>query len=146
MLLMYASEIYYFWVCMFLQTMLCRFPLVRVFVLCLLQLWGNEPHMEQILLWCWQVKAAIFVVCSRLGKTRDSMIPHDINAVVVLYLSIDLKSIIILQKFLPSLCLLEMINHVTYSLLLVVGAILFHDSLLNLFQSMVSNPARFPLL
>ena len=63
---------------------------------------------------------------------------------MISHLGIDIKSIDIVQVFLDSTCLLEITDPIKSPVRLVVVAIVFPNSILNLFLSIEPMLVRFP--
>ena len=86
----------------------------------------------------------VFVESHGLAKARGDTIQNDIDQVLVSHLSIEIKSIDIVQVFLDSISLFEITDLVKSPVQLVVVIIVFPNGILNLFPGSIPVPISFP--
>ena len=85
----------------------------------------------------------LFAIWPGLVRARGNTVQHHIDQVVVSYLSIDIKSIDIVQVFLYSTCLFEITDFVKTPVQLVMLAIVFSYNILHLVLSSIPMPISF---
>ena len=76
----------------FLQMMPSSLTLISVILFPLLELGGDDVHMEEFLLSLKWVKEEVFVVCHSLLPARGITLPNNMDKVLVCYLGIDILS------------------------------------------------------
>ena len=105
--------------------MLLPLTLTSVILFLFLELGGDEVHVEEFLLPLGWVRTDVFVMCHGLAEAKDDTVQDDVDQVVVGHLSIDIKSIDIIQVFLDSTCLFEVTDFVKSPVWRIVVAIVF---------------------
>ena len=79
------------------------------------------------------------------AELSSNTVLADVAKAMVCHLEIDITSIDIVQVFLDSTCLPEIYDSVKSSVQLIVLAIPFPDSILNIFLIIISVPVCIPL-
>ena len=82
-----------------IQATILSLTLTLVILLLLLELSGDEVRVEEFLLPLGWVRTEVFVMCHGLAEARSDTVEDDVDQVVVDHLSIDIKSIDIIQVF-----------------------------------------------
>ena len=109
-----------------------------------MELGGDEVYVEEFLLPLRWVRAEVFIVCHSLAEARGDTIQDDIDQVVVGQLGIDIVPINIVPVFLDGTCLLEIPDLIKSPVWLIVVAIVFLNSILDLFLSIEPMLVGFP--
>ena len=76
-------------------------------MLLLLELNGNEVHVEYFLLLLGWVKVEVLTICHSLAEARDDNVQDNVDKVVVCHFGIDIESMDIIQVSLDNTCFLE---------------------------------------
>ena len=127
-----------------IQPTILPLTLTSVILFLLLELSGNEVHVEKFLLPLGQVRKEVFVMCHGLAEVSGDAIQDNIDEVMVGYLGIDIESIDIIQVFLDSTCVFEITYLVKSPVRLIVVTIVFPNGILNLLLSIEPILVRFP--
>ena len=126
------------------QATLLPLTLTSVILFLLLEFGSDEVHVEKFLLPLVWVRAEVCLVCHGLVEARDNTIQDNVDEVVVSHLGIDIESIDIVQVFLHSTCLLEIIDLIKSPVRLIVVSKVFPNSVCNFSTSIKPMLVRFP--
>ena len=128
------------------QPTLLPVTLAFVILFLLLELGGDEVHVEECFLPLGWVRTEDFVMCHGLAEARRDTVQDDIDEVVVRHLGIDIESIDIIQVFLYSTCLFEITYLVKSPVWLIVVAIVFPNGDCDFHPSIEPMLVRLPLV
>ena len=121
-------------------------PLTLTFLIffLLLELGGDEVHMEEFFLPLGWVRTEVFVMCHGLAEARGDTIQDDIDEVMLHHLGVDIESIDIIQVFLDSTCLFEITYLVKSPVRLIMVAIVFPNGGCDFSPSIEPTLVRLP--
>ena len=126
--------------------MLLHLTLAVVILFLLWELRGDKVHVEELFLPLGWVRTEVFVVSHGLAKASGHTGAGDIDQVLVSHLSIDIKSINIVQILLDSTYLLEVAYLVKSPVRLILVAIVLPNVVRNISPSIEPMFVRFPPL
>ena len=114
--------------------------LIRFF---LLQLGSDEVHMKESQLAFALVRVEVCTLCHKLLEARGNTVQDTVDEVMVHYLSITIVSIDIILVLLDTTCLLEITDLAKGPVWLIVVAIVFSNSVFNVFSGIKHMPVSF---
>ena len=126
------------------QITLSLLTLTSVIFIIVLEPHGDEVHVEEFLFPLVWVRAEVFVVCHCLAKARGDAFQDDINQMLDCHLGIYIASIYIVQVFLDSTCLFEIIDPVNSPACIVMVTIVLSNGILDFFTSIKPILVRIP--
>ena len=124
--------------------MLLLLTLASVVCFLLLELTGDEVHVEEFLLPLGWVRAEVFIMCHGQVMSSSDTIQVDVDKVMVSHLGIDIESIYIIHVFLDGTCLFEITYLIKSPVWLIVVAIVLPNGVRDFSPSIEPILVRFP--
>ena len=125
--------------------MLLPLSLASVILFLLLELDVDQVHLKEFLLSLGWVLMEVFLMCHSLAEARGDTVQDDIDEMMVTHLGIDIESIDIMQVFLDSTCLFEIVDHIKSTVWHVVITMALSNGLLVFFPIIEPMLVGFPL-